>query len=122
VVGVFVISNIAQSMIDRNAVSLDRDLRDRVWKREAGTLTFWRLPEALGIGAMIVGFLNMIGMLGPRTWGVHTMAAGFTLLCLTASLRAWLANSAYKTEAPGTPASRSAFQAAMLVTLAEVSL
>ena len=123
VIGAFVVSTIAQNLVEKNALSLDRDLRERIWRREAQTLTWWRLLETGGIAAMIAGMAKMLGIISMSgSWGIPTMAIGFAVVCLATSLRTWLSNKAYAIEAPGTPASRSAFSAAVWVTLTEFSL
>ena len=123
VIGAFVVSTIAQNLVEKNALSLDRDLRERIWKREAQTFSWWRLLESAGIAAMIAGMAKMIGFIHSSVdWGIPTMAIGFTIVCLATSLRTWLSNKAYSIEAPGTPASRSAFSAAIWVTITELSL
>jgi hypothetical protein len=123
VVGAFIVSTIAQNHVHRNSLTLDSTLREKIWKREAQTFTWWRLLESGGIAAMIAGMAKMMGFLPASVnWGIPTMAIGFTVVCFATSLRTWLSNNAYAAEAPQTPASRSAFKAAIWVTLTEVSL
>lgn len=123
VIGAFVVSTIAQNLVQKNALMLDRDLRERIWKREAESANWWRLLESAGIVAMFAGLARMMGLFrSPLNWVIPTMAIGFTVVCLATSLRTWLSRKAYAIEAPGTPASRSAFNAAVWVTITEVSL
>jgi len=123
IIGVFVISRVADAMIDRAAILLDRDTRDRIWKRETLTLLWWRAPDLIGIAAMVAGICKTQGLLrGGGAWGMPTMAAGLIVICMSTILRSWLVRSAYRSEAPGTPASESASKAAVLVTGAEILL
>lgn len=124
VVAVFVVSSLASSCVARASVELDRDVRERVWKREIQTLWWWRGPDLLGVILMIAGIIRQFGIARflPGSWAVPALAAGLVLVCLASVARAWLTSSAYRAAAPGAPADRCAHRAAVTVTAAELCL
>jgi len=124
VVGVFIVSSAAKAAVERAAVAVDRDTRERVWRRELRVLWFWRGPDMLGMALMCLGILQAAGVLRllPRGWAVPVLAAGLMVLSLSSALQAWLCSRAYSAEAPDSAATRSAFRAALAVTAAELAL
>ena len=124
VVGVYVVSSLSQAAVERAAAGLEPDRRKRIWEREMSRFWWWRAPDFAGMALIVLGILRSWGfrVLLPHGWGVPVLAAGIAVLALSSSLRVWLRSGAYRAEAPGSPAARSAFRAGVLVTAAELAL
>ncbi|MCY3021016.1 MAG: hypothetical protein NTW87_18525 [Planctomycetota bacterium] len=123
-VGVFVVSTIATSLVQRATTFLDRDARERVWELEARAMIWWRLLDIIGVVLMVAGVLRVLRVFSffPNSWALPGMAAGLTIICISCSVRAWCTSFAYGAAAPGTSARRHAFWAAIVVSLAELTL
>jgi len=122
-VGVFLISMIADEMLARHFVAFDAATRDRIWKREARLQIWWRIPQYIGVTLMVVGVLRNLGVLKIPGLGVtQSIAGGLAVYCMASIARSWFSKHAVGVEAPGTPASRGALVAALLITVAELSL
>ncbi|HEY3322464.1 MAG TPA: hypothetical protein VGP72_18525 [Planctomycetota bacterium] len=123
VFGVFIVSAIASLLVRRAASRLDFSTLERIARREDQGVAWWRAPDILGITLMLGGMLIILGILkAPAAWGLPSMVIGLFSLCLATSWRAWLSRRAFSAEAPGSPASRSALWAAVIVTLSEAAL
>jgi hypothetical protein len=123
--GVFIISSAAHSMVERSAAALDRDTRERIWQRLIQGLWWWRAPDIAGVTLMIAGVLRTFGLLpaiAGVAWGMPSMAIGLALVSIASSIRAWMESAAYSHAAPDNQASRSARNAAFVVTAAELCL
>jgi hypothetical protein len=123
VIGVFVVSMISDSLVERSAVKLDQNVRSRVFERQATTSLWWRIADGIGFLLMLVGMAKAAGMIkASGSWGIPSMAIGLAVVCIASSMRAWMAQRAYGVEAPQTPASKSATTAAILVSASELIL
>ncbi|HYG78619.1 MAG TPA: hypothetical protein VEK08_26705 [Planctomycetota bacterium] len=123
IIGVYVVSRVADAMVERNSVLLDKETRERIWQRETLTLLWWRGPDIVGIGMMILGICKVVGLIRVKgSWGIPVMAAGLMIIALSSIVRSWLIQRAHSAEAPDAAATKSAKSAALLVTVAELSL
>jgi hypothetical protein len=122
-VAVFVLTYIVDAMIEKASGPLPIDTRNTIYQHEASTLMLWRVPDAIGIGLMLLGILKARGMLGGGApWGIPAMTFGLLLVCAANTLRAWMRKRTYARFAPGSDAARTAVVAAMLITVAEIGL
>jgi len=120
---VFMLTYIVDAMIEKASGPLAIDTRNTIYQEEAKTLMFWRAPDAIGIGLMLLGILKARGMLGGGTpWGIPAMTLGLLLVCAANTLRAWMRKRTYARFAPGSEAARTAVIAALLITVAEIGL
>lgn len=123
---VFILSYIVDAMIDRASGPLPIDTRNSIYQAEAATLMLWRIPDALGIGLMLVGILKAMGRLGGlggnSPWGIPAMTCGLLMVCAANALRGWMRKRTYDRIVPGSNAARTAAVAAILITLAEIGL
>ena len=124
-IGVFIVSSFADSLLNRGKRVLDASTLDGIARRQNASSIFWRIGQSVAFVLIALGVL--------RTWGsfpwLHfvtrpysTVAVGMGLYCLTNSVRAWYSVGVYRAEAPDTVASRNAFFAAILITIAEAAL
>lgn len=120
---VFMLTYIVDAMIEKASGPLAIDTRNSIYQAEASTLMWWRVPDAIGIGLMLLGILKARGMMGGTVqWGIPAMAGGLLLVCAANTLRAWLRKGTFARFAPGSDAARAAVTAALLITVAEIGL
>ena len=123
VIGVFLVSMVSDSLVERSAIKLDQQVRSRVFERQASSSIWWRIADGIGFLLMLVGMAKAAGMIkASGSWGIPSMAIGLAVVCVASSMRAWMSQRAYGVEAPQTPASRSALKAAILVSASELIL
>lgn len=122
---VYAVANVAEWLIRRGAVELDRDTLDNVWRREARGAGVWKSIETVAFICLLAGLAIIFRVIKLKLgafWGYGTLAVGMAIFCLASVLRAWISHAAYAAEAPNTKASGGARTGALLTTLAECML
>src|SRR5689334_1900830 len=104
---VYMVANLADSLIRRGAAELDRDTLDKVWRREAARAGVWKTVETIAFVCLLGGLaiiFRIIKLNNGAFWGYGTLAVGMGVFCLGSVLRAWISHSAYAAEAPNSKA------------------
>jgi hypothetical protein len=122
---VYAVQFIAESLIRKGAMQLDRDTLDRVWKTEARRLGILRGVETLSFFLLLAGLAMFVGLVSVpyrQFWSYGCIAVGIAFYCGASILRSWNTRAAYAAEAPNSKASSGARTGAILTTMAEFVL
>ena len=121
-VGVFAVSSIAEGIMASRTAALDPHTRERIFQREASAAILWRIAHFVALVLVLAGVLRTWGIVNVTNYPYSAVAIGLAIFCASSVLRSWFASRAYHAEAPDTPASRGAFSAAVMVSIAEIAL
>lgn len=125
IVGAFLASTIADSMVISGAAGLTPDTRERVYQRIVKFDMLLRVLDVAGIILLVLGVLGIMGVIrgGPQfAWRFGAVAAGFAIICLERVIRSWITWHCYNQESATAAARGKVLSAALLITVVEVAL
>ncbi|MEI6232425.1 MAG: hypothetical protein WCT04_05200 [Planctomycetota bacterium] len=122
-IGTVGVSWLASIWVRASAEELDDETRGRVARAADKTAWIWQGLEWIGIALLLAGmFLPTRMLFTAASQRIITIAVGLELFCFANASATWAVRTAYAREAPTTRAARSAYWAAVMVSIAEVAL
>ena len=126
IIGAYLVSMLMDGVIQTASAELGRDIRERIWQRQARGARYWRSLDTLGFLLVAAGILKVLGVLHTArsmgAWGIPCMVLGLLAVCSASTLRICMLSRYYRAEAPDTKAYRQSRKAALMVSLTEVAL